>query len=329
MVPAPEGPPDAVVAHFAPSTTRLTWHRAPGGFSGAAVWRGDDSTGAPRVAVKGWPTNTPPERVARAHLWLARAAPLPFVPAVFAGVRGLTAVLADGRLWDASKWMPGAPHPAPAAGHIRAACEAVAQLHLTWPAEPAERPCRGVAGRLEALLTHGPHFAGGRALPHIGPELDSLLQRSARAVARLAGPAVATLRPWEARPVSARPCVRDLRAEHVLFHEGRVTGIVDYGAMGFDNPAADLARLLGDWAGTDPELFGEGLRAYRRAGGPLDVPDEFVRLLAWTGTVCSVLGWLVRIVVRREPVTRPAEVAIRLGEVLVRAERVTHLAPIS
>lgn len=104
-----------------------------------------------------------------------------------------------------------------------------------------------------------------------------------------------------------------------------MTGIVDYGAMAVDTPAGDLGRLLGDFSDTAPNLFDEGLSAYRRAGGPLDVPDEFVRRLATTGALCSLLGWLVRLFVLREPVTAPDLVAQRINLLLARVERLARI----
>lgn len=322
MNPLPDVPPMAALRHFGPATDGLTWHRASDGFSGAEVWRGE-AGGAPGVALKGWPVDTPPGRVAQVHFWLKQAAPLPFVPAVLPGAHGLTAVRAGRRVWDATQWVPGRPLVAPTAADVRAACAAIAELHRAWPAEPPDRPCRAVAAQLDILTNRRALYAGG-PLPRVGPELDDLVDRGARAVARLAGAAVAALRPWAARPLAARPCVRDLRAAHVLFDAGRVTGVVDYGAMGVDTPAVDLARLLGDYAAADPGLLGDGLGAYR-AAGPLDAPDALVATLARTGAVCSVLGWLVRLFVRREPGAPAGRVAARLRELVARAEAVRHL----
>ena len=317
-----EQPPVAAVEHFVQVTDALTWHRAASGFSGAVVWRGHDTTGAPRVALKGWPQGIAVERVGQVHLWMSRAVHLPFVPKVLASTRGASAVLADGRVWDACQWKSGAPSAVPTADTVRAACEAVARLHLCWPAVAERRPCRGVAARLDILTDHRALIENwNRALPPVHPELDLLLRQAAREVARVADSATLALRPWAAWPLAQQPCVRDLRGEHVLFEGDRVSGIIDYGAMAVDHPAVDLARLLDDYSAMDRTLFAVGLDAYRDAGAPLDVPDEFVRLLARTGAVCSLLGWLVRFFVRREPVLRPAATAVRLGELLSRVER--------
>ncbi|MDY3554976.1 phosphotransferase [Gemmata sp. JC717] len=316
--------PSEAVAHFGPATAGLVWHPAPAGFSGAVVWRGDDLEGVPQVALKGWPLSTTLERVREVHSWLAPASALPFVPTVIRNTLGDTAVSAVGRVWDACRWLPGAPAPQPSEAETRAACEAVAQLHLACPAEPVKRPCAAVGARLRLLVDHQGLYAAGTILPPLAPQLDALLARAAAEIGRCADAAVEALRPWAAWPVRVRPCVRDLRREHVLFQSSAVTGIIDYGAMAIDTPAGDLARLLGDFAEADPALFEEGLSAYRRASGPLDVPDEFVRLLATTGTLCSLLGWLFRLFVRAEPVANPVTLAHRLTHLISRVSHLVH-----
>ncbi len=318
-------PPRAVTEHFGPLTTGLTWHRASEGFSGAVVWRGDDATGMPLVALKGWPLDVSAERVQQIHNWMSQAARLPFVPSVFVGTHRRTTVTVDGQLWDACHWVPGAPLTQPTEAEIRAACEAIAQLHLCWPLALDRQPCRGVSNRIDVLTAHQRQLSDwNRDLPPVAPELDPLLRRAAAVVARNADAAITALRPWAGRPLVPRPCLRDMRGEHVLFHAGSVTGVIDFGAMIIDHPAIDLARFLGDFSALRESVFSEGLNAYRATGGALDVPDDFVRLLARTGFVGSLLGWLVRLVVRREPTVRATAIAARLAHLLECAEQIAH-----
>jgi Ser/Thr protein kinase RdoA (MazF antagonist) len=115
--------------------------------------------------------------------------------------------------------------------------------------------------------------------------------------------------------VALQPCVRDLRAEHVLFEGGGVTGIIDFGAAAVDHPAVDLARLLGDYA-LDEAIFRAGLRAYSQFRSAPEVTEEFVRLLARAGAVCSILRWLVRLVVQGETISDPARICERLARLL-------------
>jgi Ser/Thr protein kinase RdoA (MazF antagonist) len=129
------------------------------------------------------------------------------------------------------------------------------------------------------------------------------------------------LEPWEHIALPVQPCIRDLRGEHVLFIQGRVSGIIDYGAMALDNPAVDLARWLGDVAAGDTSLFTSGLRAYQNAGGRHDAPEEAVWQLAHAGALCSAIIWLQRL---RETNWSNAEqnrVETRLGQLLTSIER--------
>ena len=61
-----------------------------------------------------------------------------------------------------------------------------------------------------------------------------------------------------------QPCLRDARPEHFLFEQDRLSGIVDFGAMGMECVAGDLARLIGDWLGGDPNSRAQALTAYER-----------------------------------------------------------------
>lgn len=322
MNPLLDLPPVAVRAHFASHTDGLTWTRVPGGFSGARVYRGDDS-GAPRAALKAWPPGTSAERLQQIHAWMACAEHLPFVPGVLRGADGTTIAVEGGTAWDCCRWMPGAPRAQPTTAEVAAACEAVARLHDAWASESQRGPCPGVANRLRALTENEPLLrAGPRALPPVSPLLDMLLRRAVEVAARTAPLAARALEPWARHTFTLHPCVRDLRGEHVLFEGGRVSGVIDFGAAAVDHAAVDLARLLGDFAGEDAARFGAGLSAYRGARPAFDAPDVFVRVLSRTGVVCSVLGWLVRLVVRREPASDPATIFARLHQLLARLERI-------
>ena len=325
MNPLPEIPPLTVLDHFAPHTRGLAWARAPGGFSGARVWRGT-SQNTPLVALKAWSIDTSAEHVRQVHSWIARAAHLPFVPRVFAGAGGHTVFVEAGRVWDCVRWMPGAPRSTPTTEEVARACEAVAQLHSAWAFAPKPGPCPGVLNRLRVLEENAPLLAAGpKALPPVAQHLDALLQRALTVSARLAPLVTRSLRVWGEHTFALQPCVRDLRGEHVLFEDARVSGIIDFGAANVDHPAGDIARLLTDFAGTDETLFSVGVNAYRGARPAFDAPDEFVRVLARSGAVCSLIGWLVRFAVRREVFADPLAVAARLDSLLVRVEEFSHI----
>jgi len=271
----------------------MEWQIAPAGFSGATVWRGDDST-RPVIALKAWPPVFSPTRLAQIHGWMRRAAHLPFVPAILETANGQTVVAEAGQTWDAEQWMPGMPQESLTGKEIEAVGAAIAQLHAAWRPERTSAVCRGVSNRLRLLREW---HSGQPAIPApycFSPELNSLFRRALELVGKLAPTAIRELETWEGQALDMQPCVRDLRLEHVLFEAGQVSGIVDYGAMALDHPAVDLARFLGECSGDPWENCRDGLRAYRSANGQFDMPDEFVMQLAKSGALGSAIIWLRR-----------------------------------
>lgn len=312
--PCPDFFPDyghAITPHF--------WTRVSGGFSGAEVWRGDAPSG-PSFALKAWPPEVTPARLAAVHARVARAAHLAFVPQPVRTRTGASLVWNGGRCWDLTPWVPGAPSPAPTTSEAAAAGGAIGRLHRAWPAE-GTGPCPGVANRLRALADFRDRL--GTPVPARPPvaesqfSLISLVHRAWNLVAEHADRAERALGSWAAAPRVLAPCVRDLRAEHVLFTRGAVTGLIDFGAVAVDHPAVDLARYLGDIDDRDGTRAAALLVAYRHEA-PFDAPDEFVAVLARTGAVCSLVGWLVRLVVERRSFPNSAAVDRRLSDLILR-----------
>jgi homoserine kinase type II len=309
-------PPPRVPAAFAPHSAGLTWDRAPGGFSGARVWRGRDAAGTARLALKAWPRATA-ARLPRVHEWMRRAAHLPFVPEVLRGEGGGLVIEGDD-VWDCCRWVPGAPLAHPTEAEVARACEAVARLHGAWAGESHRGPAPGVRNRLAILRENADLLrAGPGALPPVSPLLDPLLRRAVEVVARAAPHAARALEVWADVPLALQPCVRDLRADHVLFDGGAVRGVIDFGAAAVDHPAVDLARLLGDYGAH----IDAGLAEYRAARPGFETPNELVALLTHTGLLGSALGWVVRLAVRRERAGSPDAVAARVESLLEKIAR--------
>ena len=86
--------------------------------------------------------------------------------------------------------------------------------------------------------------------------------------------------------VRLQPVLRDARPEHFLFEDHRLTGLVDFGAMGVESVAADLARLMGDWLDGDVSARREALASYERVR-PLDSTEA--RLITAFETMAAVL----------------------------------------
>jgi homoserine kinase type II len=316
-MPPTDPPPEAVLARYGAAVAGLFWTRAFGGFSGAAVWRGDDH-GTPLLAVKAWPAGFSADRLVAIHDLMRRAGHLPFVPAVIPSSDGTTVVTEVGRAWDVTRWMPGKPdyHANPSPNRLTNAVTALARLHHAWkPPAPRFAPCPAVIRRLRAL-------ADWSANSPTLPPLDDPLRHAAALLAQLTPAAERALTPWAEVPVPVQPCLCDVWHDHVLFTGDVVTGLIDYGAAKNDHVAADLARLLGDLVGDDDLQFAAGLIAYRAVSTLPDVNATLVRLLDRTGVLCGAAGWVLRFAGGPRPL--PAAVADRLDKIVNRIESAPH-----
>ncbi len=316
-------PPSPVLDFFAPHTRGLVWSLAPRGLSGAEVWCGrDDDT--PRIAVKAWPAPVTHERLQEIHTQMQRATALPFVPQVFAGAHGTTFSWAD-RVWDCCAWQPGRPHFAPTLAQVEAAGAALAQLHQMWRTEPRWGLCPAVANRLRLLAECKPLWSTPPSRwPPFPHPLDSLLPEVFTICRSLTPHVIATLRSLEATPVPLQLCLRDVRADHVLFEGEDVRGIIDFGAVAVDHPAVDLARLLSDYESWDDQRVSVVMAGYQRVAGMAAFSAEDVRRLAGTGVVCSMVRWLVRLLVTQEFCADNELLVQRLSQLFRRAEAVAR-----
>ena len=235
--------------------------RAGTGFSGADVWQVATSLGP--LCVRRWPTEHPtPPGLRRIHDMLrgAVAAGCRFLPAPLPALDGSTVTQHQGRLWEVTPWMPGTPDDSPRIDEERLACvwRALAAFHLASLQQGMFRnvlaaprgPSPGIAERLQKLdyvtavglaeVRHAAVPLGWERLAMQRDEYTQLLGTAARQV-RPVLTAVAT------DHVEQAVCIRDIRREHVLFTDDEVTGWVDFGAMSLDSPAADAARVLGEF----------------------------------------------------------------------------------
>ncbi|MFO0796860.1 MAG: phosphotransferase [Gemmataceae bacterium] len=278
--------PLPVVARYGARAAGLTWAPVGGGFSGAGVWRGAEPGGTPRLALKAWPADFPPPRLAAIHARVALLTHLPYVPRIHATPDGNTVVVAAGRAWDLSSWADGEPERGePSAARVSSAAAALAAVHAAWRTTDTG-PAPAVLRRLGVIA----NWDANRPVP-AGPFGDAV-RRALRTLPPFLAAARAALQPWAARPVPLQPCLVDVWPEHVRFSGSAVVGLVDFGAVQPDHVAVDLARLFGGFPG--PSRLGDGLAAYRAAGGRCDEPDAFARLLADTGVACAAAAWVAR-----------------------------------
>jgi Ser/Thr protein kinase RdoA (MazF antagonist) len=263
-----------------------------GGFSGAHLWR-VEAAGA-SFCLRAWPPGDPtPERLRWLHDLMGSAA-LPFVPRVVP-IGSATFAARAGRLWELTTWLPGRAdycHRQPA--RLRAACAALAQLHRAWSGlSPARGTCPALGRRLErtadwlALAS-----SGWRPRPDDDDPVKPWADRGLRLLAPWARRVLTLLAPWAGRSFVLHPCLCDVWHDHVLFEGDAVTGIVDYGSVKVDHPAADLARLLGSLVGDDAAAWADGLDAYASIRPLSSDERELARALDHTGVILGAANWL-------------------------------------
>ena len=314
----------ATLRHYPDAIAGANWVAlgSGGGFSGAAVWRGerDESTA---YCLKRWPSGTTDQRLRQVHRWMgvARSAGAAVVPRVHPTTTGDTVVADSGCCWDVTEWMPGTPDLSddPKPEQWAAACATLAELHRAWAGHHTEvAPVPAVRRRLR-LLADWERTVTRRTFELL-PEAERVfLDDVRRQIAASVGWCRRELHAWEAVPLPVFPCLCDGRPEHFLFAGRAVAGVIDYGAMKVDTPAVDLARLLGEDSGSRGANYALGLTAYADTRPPAAVPEPLVRTLADTGVMCAAANWQLRLADRPPPAHYEA-IRDRLGR-LARAFR--------
>jgi len=275
-----------------------------GGYSGAQLWRVNDVGGT--RCVRRWPSAYPN----RSQLTLihqaithVHAAGADFVSDYRATSDGKTMVALGDHLWEAGRWMPGRPAERPIGERkMSAAATAVGVFH------EAMASCRspetgsqlttspGIKRRLAMLqhwqkrtprdtITQARARGVDAAIVAMIPDFINQFQRVSRQLEGL-------LQHWSQVPIMLSFCLRDIREEHVLFTGDRVTGIIDYGSMGWENQSADLARLLGSMDDIDPSVWTKGLDAFANHSRLSQTEIDMSRVFHVANVVLSGLQWL-------------------------------------
>lgn len=296
-----------------------------GGFSGARLWR---VTAEEAWCLRAWPIEGPTEtELATIHNLMGKAAEtLPFVPRLRRqGKTGRTWVAEYGTLWEMATWQPGRAdfHEQPSLAKLTAAVEALALLHRVWmPSPPRYGACPAVVRRLEKLKAWQslPRERMQAALGRIESDLRNLAVRALEAVRRGTLPAREALNRWRHIEVSLQPCLCDIWHDHVLFQGETVTGIVDFGGVRMDNPATDLARLLGSLVPEEASAWSAALDAYDRIRKLTQQERLLAEVLDWTGLIVALTNWLRWLVLGERRFANPPLAAARMRSLVLRAE---------
>ena len=246
-------------------------------------------------------------------------------------------VTVDGEtLWDLTPKLVGSPiEPAAiTSNNIQSAMQSLARVHLALdqlgPRWVKEFPDIGGIGhspglskrykRLSKVFENSREIAVAIENAPLSENLR-LKCKSLLAAARPLASKLANDAGWEGLRLPLQPVLRDIWYAHVLFDQSQVSGIIDFGSIGVDSVATDLARLLRSWIPGDDANFREALDAYHQIH-PLSAVerDGFVQFDR-TSRVLSAFQWIEWLAIERREFDDWEAVAARLDFVLSEVAR--------
>ena len=293
-----------------------------GGGSGASLWRFESGMGP--LVPRAWPVDGPGLPIlTRIHKWLGVLKDLDFIPIPIPVRDGRTILSFEGRFWEVSRWMPGFADPArpTSSARLQAAFAGLAALHDRWSHQtrlgrsPALLSRLDEADALVAMELKLMEFAVSHA--SVDPVHD-LASRWLTIAPDGLNVVLSKLRREVAIELPIQPILRDARPDHFLFEGDRLTGLVDFGAVGVDSPSADLARLLLEWVGTDLHARSTALDAYERIRALAPRDSERIDLFAETAAWLGPARWIRWHYVERRPFADPNAVQTGLDRSLAR-----------
>ncbi|HWA97413.1 MAG TPA: phosphotransferase, partial [Pirellulales bacterium] len=152
------------------------------------------------------------------------------------------------------------------------------------------------------------------------PELAELARRYYELARNAAGRLIDELRRAAEWVVPMQLCLRDVWRDNVLFRGSELSAIVDFGAIGVESVAGDIARLLGSFVADDRAAWQIGLTAYE-AIRPLSPPErELVETFDRANVTLSGLNWIGWVFQERRSFEQPAAVMARMEHFLGRVE---------
>ncbi len=277
-----------------------------GGLSGARVWKCESSLHGP-LCLRQWSATHPTEtRLQFIHDAVDMAGVrLSFVPKILRDHSGKSFWMVGDCLWEVTQWMPGQANymRQPSSAKLESAIGALADLHGVWfdflheqnfspstkqriemltdwlgTLDLVEQVGASVRGPVEAAAC----MSTVRMLHSRGPQMLEELRRA------------------NGVSVSLQPVLRDIWSDHLLFEGERVSGIIDFGTVRMDEPAADLARMLGSLHPFESEVRLAAVEAYNRKRLQHAVDPERVELLDRSGTLLTALQWMRWLVLERK-----------------------------
>lgn len=334
--------PEAVRENLLSPNSAQPLERAVGGLSGALVFRCAIPKGF--ACLRRWPKGYPSEsylytiHAAIKHL---KSSGIEVVPEIYCSSQRTTVVRTHGYLWELTEWMPGKADylEQPNSARLIAASTVLAEIHTAWarfsPPIAASHPTGNftlpnsdstVAPSPAAAQRHRilSELLRGNDLGLLGHQArdpwEAELVRETQALVVEHGPGLlGQLAELLDAPSAVHFVMRDIWSDHVLFVDDTVTGVIDFGAARIDEPATDLARLLGSLEPFSHERWLLGFQAYKSMRPDIDLGR--VQVLDRAGCLLSAVQWAKWLVAERKSFEVPTARLVARWELFVKRLR--------
>lgn len=334
--------PEAIHEKLVSPNSAQPLERAVGGLSGALVFRCAKPNG--HACLRRWPKGYPSEsylytiHAAMKHL---KSDGIAAVPEIYSSTQGATVVREQGYLWELTEWMPGKADylEQPNSVRLTAATTLLAQIHTAWetfhPATqepnalatlPIPTPRNSVAPSPAVAERHRrlSEVLGGNDLAALGHQTrdpwEAELVRETQALVVEHGPRLLEqLAELMQTPSAVHFVLRDIWSDHLLFTENAVTGVIDFGAARTDEPATDLARMLGSLEPFSQEQWAAGFEEYKRLRPEIDLGR--VQVLDRASCLLSAVQWAKWMIAERKEFDVPRAKLLARWELFIKRLR--------
>ncbi len=239
-------------------------------------------------------------------------------------------------VWQMEPWMPGEPvQGPPASRQVECTLEALALFHKTAAESVHAR------GNNQSMRVAKEHSPGLLRRIEIAAELSNgMLARFIKATASEPDPdfrscakrlcaALEYWLPWLTKQLTEvarlsyqlQPVIRDLWRPHVLFTDERITGIIDLNAMATDHVGLDVTRLFRSWFGADTERIREAMALFctQRSLDPTE--SQLLQAFDATTVLLSPVTWLRRRFIETSESCLRSDVLERMAQLTTLAEK--------
>lgn len=282
-----------------------------GGFSGALIWKIVDPSGQ-RLCLRRWPVSHQAQRTEFVHHVFRQAIRQGFdqqlLPLPLQTMDGADYVKIGSSLFELTRWLPGDASywSAPSAEKLDSAATTLAKFHQSCRSAPVSYRRSGLGGILKRLelIDDFNRVTVGRVRGELaGNQIDDSICELAEPIIwhfeKLNQKIESQLSGLREIDFQQQVCIKDIWHDHVLFSGDRVSGIVDFGAIGVDSIATDISRLFGSLFQNSQKDWQTAIEAYQSVRELLTEELELIEVYDRSTTMLAGMNWLKWIFVEK------------------------------